>query len=593
MRRLRAHLRSKFLLAFALILIPVLALLWVDFRASLVRQEDNILRNHMLTAQAVALQVDEAFDDLIGLGWAVAHDRLARGGDRAQVDELLQGLVQHIPQIASIAVHDARGATRGWAGAATTPDDTNVRRLDMAGRPEFLQVMATNLPQLSDVLPTERTGVPGLVAVVPIRDADERPVGVVVVGTSTDQLARRYEQARLLPGQAIFLADRGGRLAFHTGHSRMTSQQSMALVRSEPLRAALAGIPTTRTRFVSPEGRTSLAAFVPTMKYRWGVGLTVPRSIALAPVRRGFLRELFAFAGILLVSLMLAVLFARLLVDPVRRLEAAATALGRGDLSSRVHIERTDEIGRLGTAFDTMAAQLTALHDEQRRLLQAREDFLQAAAHELKTPIAAIMSSVHLLLGTSQDSQSRRTLEIARRGARRMALLVEDLLAVARLGAEFPQPHKETVDLEGVIGEAARRLTEATETHPIERTVRGPLMVEADRELISLVLIQLLENAVAASPAGAPIELSASREDGEAVVSVADHGAGVPLESRAHLFDPFYEPVPSGRPGYTGVVSLRLHLCNRILAAHGGRIGLRGTVPEGSTFFFALPLARA
>src|SRR5262249_32269003 len=145
----------------------------------------------------------------------------------------------------------------------------------------FQQVMALNLPQISDVLPPERLGQPGLVATVPIRDEQDRPVGAVVVGTLADQLAHRYEHARLLPGQAIFLADRTGRLAFHTGMRPMPYERSGLLANDESLRSALAGIATTHTRFVGPLGEESLAAIVPTPKYCWGVGVTVPRALAL------------------------------------------------------------------------------------------------------------------------------------------------------------------------------------------------------------------------------------------------------------------------------------------------------------------------
>jgi signal transduction histidine kinase len=590
MIRLRVRLRAKLLLAFALVLLPVAILLWLDFQASVARQEQSILRDHELTAQAIALQVDEAFDALIGFGWAVASDPTVRSGTPAEIDEKLASLVTHVPQVALIAVHDAQGVNRGWGGpGASNPVGT--ARPTVAGRPDFQQVMALNLPQISDVLPPERLGATGLVATVPIRDAQDQPIGVVVVGALTEQLAHRYEHARLLPGQAIFLADRAGRLAFHTAHRRMSFEESGVLGNAEPLRAALAGIPTTNAHFVGPLGEESLAAFVPTSKYRWGVGVTVPRALALAPVRDGFQRQMVAFAAILLVTVALAALFARLLVEPVRRLEVAATALGQGDLTRRVHIDTGDEMGRLGAAFDTMAGQLTKLYDEQRQSLRLREDFMQSAAHELKTPIATIRSSMHLLLTDARDQQERRTLEIVRRQAKRMTLLVEDLLTVSRLGTALPELHRHGFDLDRLCDTAIRRAGDLAERHAITWTSSGPLPVDADAELIEVALMRLLDNAFAAAPEGGPIEVTGRREGKEAVISVADHGVGIPPERQAHIFEPFYEAVPSGRPGYVGVASVRLHLCRRILDAHGGRIWLTSTPLEGSTFSFSLPLA--
>jgi signal transduction histidine kinase len=587
MIRLRVNLRAKLLLAFALVLLPVAALLWLDFRAGLARQEQSILLDHELTAQAVALQVDEAFDALISFGWAVANDPTIRGGDMAQIDQQLRVLVGRTPQVALLAVHDAAGVNRGWAGPARVPES----RPNIFARPDFQQVMALNLPQISDVLPPERLGEPGLVATVPIRDEQDRPVGVVVVGALADQLAHRYEHARLLPGQAIFLADRAGRLAFHTLLRPMTWENSGLLSSAEPLRSALAGIATTLTNFVGVGGDERLAAIVPTHKYRWAVGVTVPRALALAHIRQGFQRELMAFGGILLVSVALALFFARRLVEPVHQLEEAAAALGQGDLTRRVNIDTGDEVERLGAAFDKMAAQLTALYEEQRQNLRLREDFMQAAAHELKTPISTIRSSVHLLLSDLHEPQEQRNLEIIGRQAKRMTLLVEDLVTVIRLSGGAPDLHRHRLDLDRLCDQSVRRAAELAEKYTITWRSAGVLAVEADAELLGVLLLRLLENAVGATPEGGSVELGARREGREAVVSVVDHGVGIPPERQPHVFEPFYEAVPSGRPGYVGVVSLRLHLCKRIVDALGGRIWFASTPQEGSTFSFALPVS--
>jgi len=590
MIRLRVRLRAKLLLAFAVVLLPVAALLWMDFRAGIARQEESILRDHELTAQAVALQVDEAFDALISFGWAVANDPTVRGGDVAQIDKQLATLVTRSSQVALIAVHDASGANRGWAGSGA-PAGPAARRPNVSARPDFQQVMALNLPQISDVLSPDRLGAPGLVATVPIRDEQDRPTGVVVVGALADQLAHRYEHARLLPGQAIFLADRAGRLAFHTLLRPMTYEKSGMLQRAEALHTALAGIATTETHFHGVDDEVRLAAIVPTHRYRWVVGVTVPRALALAPLQRGFQREVAAFGGILLVSVILAVFLARLLAEPVHRLEVAATALGQGDLTRRVNIDTGDEVESLGSAFDKMAGQLTTLYEEQRQSLRLREDFMQAAAHELKTPISTIRSSVHLLLSDTREPQERRTLEIIRRQAKRMTLLVEDLLTVTRLGSSAPELRRSRIDIDRLCDEAVRRAGELAEKHTFTWRSAGPLPVDTDAELAGVLLVRLLENAIGAAPEGGPVEVTARREGKEAVVSVADRGVGIPLDRQAHVFEPFYEAVPSGRPGYVGVVSLRLHLCKRIVDALGGRLWFSSTPDEGSTFSFALPLS--
>jgi signal transduction histidine kinase len=172
-----------------------------------------------------------------------------------------------------------------------------------------------------------------------------------------------------------------------------------------------------------------------------------------------------------------------------------------------------------------------------------------------------------------------------------MNLLIEDLLTVTRLKVGVAELRLQPVDLALLMKEVLGHNAEVAERHTITFVPDGPLVVEADRELIALVLTRLLENALEAEPEGGPIELDARSEEGSALVSVVDHGAGIPPERQEHIFEPFYEAVPSGRPGYVGVVSLRLHLCKRILDAHGGRIWFTSSPDAGSTFTFSLPKA--
>jgi signal transduction histidine kinase len=344
--------------------------------------------------------------------------------------------------------------------------------------------------------------------------------------------------------------------------------------------------------FKSPvTGDARLAAFVSTQKYRWVVGITVPRAIALGPIRKTFVVEIGAFAGIVLLSVLLAAFLARVLVNPVHKLEAAAEALGEGDLARRVSIRTHDEIGHLGAAFNAMGEQLDRLYREQGHLLQIREEFMQAAAHELKTPIATILSSLHLLLGRDVEPETRRLLDIVGRQVRRMALLADDLLTVTRLRGPAAALDRRCFDLGALLFETVQRLCESSEAS-IVLTASPSLVVDADRGLIEVVILRLLENAMSASPPGARIEVSSTRAGRDAEVSVRNVGPCIPVERQPHVFEPFYEPVPSGWPGYRGVVSLRLHVCKRILDAHGGRIWFSST-PEGSTFSFALPIAEA
>jgi PAS domain S-box-containing protein len=366
----RIGLRSKLFLAFGIVLLPVLALLLMGFRSNLASRQALILEDQRLTAEALAIQIDSVFDASLGLAWAVANDPLIQTLDAQRIDPHLKQLIERYPYYQQINIFDAQGVNRGFGDLTLPPEP----RFSVASRVYFQSVMATNTPAISQVTQLFRpAGVIAIVAAVPIRNDAAQPIGVVAVVLTTDQLAKRYEETRLLPGQAIVLADRSGNLAVHSLRRNLTHDASDAFKDLPPLRAALAGIPTTISEFSDPvTNDVRLGAFVPAPRYGWVVGVTMPPSVALAPVYAILHDQLWVFAVMLLLSAILASGLARYLVRPFLRLNEAARALGGGDLARRVDIRTGDEIERLGDSFNEMAAQIqerdTALREREARI---------------------------------------------------------------------------------------------------------------------------------------------------------------------------------------------------------------------------------
>jgi PAS domain S-box-containing protein len=247
--------------------------------------------------------------------------------------------------------------------------------------------------------------------------------------------------------------------------------------------------------------------------------------------------------------------------------------------------------------FHTSLGQLVAVAIEKARLFQEvrealrlREEFMSAAAHELKTPVTTLQTWADILTWKEGNSErQRKGLAAISRGARRLGRLVDHLFTALRLAPGTAKLERDRVDLRALLSEHVTRLSRTTD-NPIHLVAEDTPIIDADRQRMGEVMAHLLENALRYSPPAQPIEVRLGCSGNEAVVSIHDHGPGIPSERQPHVFEPLYEPLPSGAPGYVGMAGLGLHLSSRIIEAHGGRIWLESTPGEGTTFCFSLPL---
>jgi PAS domain S-box-containing protein len=212
----------------------------------------------------------------------------------------------------------------------------------------------------------------------------------------SDQLAHRFVDAQLQPMQTIFLADSASRLAFHTGASQLSYEQSGSFMHLDALQKTLTGLSPQGARFTNPlSGDEHLGAFAPVPRYPWAVGISIPRDVALAPLFAQLRLHLGAFAGILLLNSLLALRLARSYARPVQQLQAAAQALAHGEREPPVNIHTGDELEELGSAFRGMAAEVARREVEVKALYkEAEHQALQLAAIIASVPDAIFLASM-------------------------------------------------------------------------------------------------------------------------------------------------------------------------------------------------------
>jgi len=230
-----------------------------------------------------------------------------------------------------------------------------------------------------------------------------------------------------------------------------------------------------------------------------------------------------------------------------------------------------------------------------------KDEFISIAAHELRTPIAALQGFAQMLLvqnrrgrGVALADWQVESLEEIERATLRLVELAEDLLDVTRLQAGRLILHREPTDLVALVQRVVCRMHMTTQQHGLTITsAQDHLVAEIDPGRTEQVLTNLLGNAIKYSPEGGSIEiLLCESEAQEIVLSVRDHGIGIPAQQQAAIFGRFVR-ADNARACGIGGTGLGLYLSRELVALQGGRIWFKSTEGQGSTFFVALPIASA
>jgi two-component system sensor histidine kinase GlrK len=283
---------------------------------------------------------------------------------------------------------------------------------------------------------------------------------------------------------------------------------------------------------------------------------------------------------------------------PIRELLAATKAVAEGKFSHRIKTPARTELAVLADHFNTMVTRL----DELDRL---KRDFLSNVSHEIKTPLVAMQETTRLLLdevpGPLSENQ-RRILELQRQGEQRLQRMISDLLDMSRMEAGVMSYSFEDVDIRPVVTQAI----EVFEPAAAERGIRLAKQVDADHcpircdpLRITQVVHNLVENALRFSPERGTVTLLVERRHNgtspthPVKVTVSDQGIGVPDDHKTLVFERFYQVRDPRAGSLSRSFGLGLTICQRIVAAHGGKIWVEDGPAGGAAFVFELPAVDA
>jgi signal transduction histidine kinase len=293
---------------------------------------------------------------------------------------------------------------------------------------------------------------------------------------------------------------------------------------------------------------------------------------------------------VLAIALVAATFLSRSQVKPLRQMAEAARSFGRGDLSARAEISKknSEEINDLAQAFNTMA-------DSLEKSEQRRNEFIANVSHELKTPMTTIGGFIDGMLdGTIPPEKHRQYMQTVSNEVRRLSRLVRNMLDISRLQSQgIDEARKTRFDVSEVMGDALICFEQKINAKHLQVSVDlpdRPVWTRADRDGITQVLYNLIDNAVKFCPDGGQLTLTLHQEGAKALVTVKNTGPTIPPDELPLLFDRFHKADKSRSADREGW-GLGLYIAKAIVGAHGEDITV--TSENGVTqFCFTLTVVR-
>ena len=273
------------------------------------------------------------------------------------------------------------------------------------------------------------------------------------------------------------------------------------------------------------------------------------------------------------------------LTKPIRLLNRATRKMAEGDYSYRARQISNDELGQLTMDFNSMANVLEGTIGELQEEVRAREDFIAAFAHELKTPLTAIIGYADLLRSRKLDEEkhflSANYIYTEGKRLENMSFRLLDIIVTKR----------DTIERQPMAAKGLFDYLKSMFSGNTEQKLRIAFregMVYAEANLLKSVLLNLVDNACKASGKGDLVEVLGKRVENAYAFCVRDHGVGIPKEELKKVTEAFYM-VDKSRSRSKNGAGLGLALCVEILRLHDSELVIESTVGEGTSISFVIP----
>jgi two-component system OmpR family sensor kinase len=427
----------------------------------------------------------------------------------------------------------------------------------------------------------------------------EHQLGTIAAQHDNDHRAPDGDDFHLPSAFVIEVTDASGAVVYDQSNLVDSSEPLPHLPSVTGAQSSAAGTRTFTVRAVSGDDSWRVLATPITLADGTTGTLLIAQSLDEVQSTVDRLIRLFLAIGAVTVVVLAGVgyLVVRASLRPLRAVETTAARIAGGDLTHRVpDADPHTEVGRLSGALNVMLAEIEQAFAERAASENRMRRFVADASHELRTPLTSIRGFAELYRqgAVSEPQDVRRAMARIEDEAKRMGLLVEDLLLLARLDQERPL-ERAPVDMLALAGDAVH---DAQATDP-EREITldigptdPPPVVTGDERRLRQVLANLVTNALQHTPPGTAVTVRVASRDGTVELDVADVGPGMTEEQAARVFERFYRADPA-RDHSAGGTGLGLAIVAALVAGHGGTVDVSTAPGAGTRFRVTLPLSAA
>lgn len=574
-------------------LLPITLLSFATLLQNAESHKRRLIRQAEETTNAVIRAVDtEFFTTLAALDTLAASPRLARN-DFTALHAEARALLQRRPNWANVIVSDA--SAQQLMNARLPVDQPLPAGIDKAG---IEAAVRTGKPGVGDLIFSPVLDSHAIAVRIPIRDGEEVS-HVLTAVIRPEAISGLLKRQRIPEGGVVTILDsRKIVVARSIDHEEWVAKAPSPTLLELLQKAPEGAWATTET----PEGVDVFTIFRRSNETGWYAAMGIPKDVLNAPVTRSYMVLGGSILGSLLLGLLAAFVTGRSVTRPMRELEEAAAAVGRGELP-RLPDTSLPEIRQAAQA-------LAEAHIEREKLLQSerearraaenasrtKDEFLAMLGHELRNPLAAITTAAQILNREEHvpPNALREAKAIIMRQAQHLARLTDDLLDAGRVMMGRIELDRKAADLarivEGAI--ATMRKTGQLSGHEVTLSL-NPVLVNVDVTRMDQVVGNLLTNAVKYTPKGGSIRVSLKQEKQEAVLRIADSGLGLEPDLLPRVFDLFVQGTRTLERAQGGL-GIGLTLVRRLTELHGGRVEVKSEGPgKGSEFIVRLPVMEA